>query len=209
MEDLFKNKYRISSARLQSWDYANEAKYFITICTAHRECFFGKIIQIPMSPVETQCIASLQSLPPQQYQMQLSEIGKIAQLEWMKTSELRPDMNLELGEFIVMPNHVHGIIIIGVNQYNQTRRDAMHCVSTTTTNANKPANKFGPQSKNIAALIRGYKSAVTAWSRKNNIAFDWQARFHDHIIRSESEYYQISNYILNNPNNWKDDKFYK
>ena len=189
MAALFNNKYRIPSARLQTWNYANAGMYFITACTKDREFYFGEI---------------------ENAQMQLSELGKIAETEWIKTIELRPDMNLELGEFIVMPNHFHGIILIGKNKYNDEtthrgcRRDAMHCVST-----NKSENQFGPQSKNLGSIMRGYKSAITTYARKGNIVFDWQPRFHDHIIRSMDEYYRISNYIINNPGNWRDDKFYK
>jgi REP element-mobilizing transposase RayT len=194
MADLFQNKYRISSVRLQSWNYANAGMYFITICTKNRECYFGKII------VETQCIASLQ-----QPALNSTEIGKIAYDEWFKTPELRPDMNLELGEFVVMPNHIHGIICIGENEYNHDGhgRDAMHCVSI------EYKNQFTPQSKNISSIIRGYKSAVTTYARKNNIPFNWQSRFHDHVIRSKDEYARISDYIINNPVKWRDDKFYQ
>jgi REP element-mobilizing transposase RayT len=203
MSSRFQNIYRIASARLQTWNYANPGMYFITICTKEREFYFGEIID---------------------EQMHLSELGKIAETEWIKTVELRPDMNLELGEFVIMPNHMHGIILIGKNQYNtgggkndgHDRRDAMHCVSTTTNekpndsnNENKSVNQFGPQSKNLGSILRGYKSAVTTFARKNNIQFDWQARYHDHIIRSIEEYYRISNYIINNPANWRDDRFYK
>src|SRR6266567_2586345 len=109
MSELFKNKYRIPSARLQTWDYANNAMYFITICTANRESFFGDI-------VETQCIASPNDVP--EYEMQLNDLGKKVELEWLKTKELRLDMNLELDEYVVMPNHFHGIIFIDDNQYN-------------------------------------------------------------------------------------------
>jgi putative transposase len=191
MNGLFKNKYRIASARLQTWNYADAGMYFITICTGNRECYFGEI-------------EPNQNLEPK---IRLTEIGEVAQAEWSKTIELRPDMNLELGEFVVMPNHFHGIIIIGENQFNQhvgdsNGRDAMHRVSTTTT-------AFGPQSKNLGSIIRGYKSAVTTYARKNNIKFSWQPRFHDHIIRSEDEYHRIANYILNNPNKWLQDKFYQ
>ena len=220
MAELFKNKYRISSARLQTWDYANAGMYFITICTARRECFFGEI-------VETRCIASPPEIQPQ---MQLTEIGKTAQTEWLKSVELRPDMNLELAEFEVMPNHFHGIIMIGENKYNRGNgngndngnddhdrigggmdcRDAMHRVSTDTdtTPHRDTANQFGPQSKNLGSIIRGYKSAVTTHARKNNISFAWQPRFHDHIIRTNDEYHRIANYILNNPGQWQKDKFY-
>jgi REP element-mobilizing transposase RayT len=142
-------------------------------------------------------------------QCYFGEIGKIAYDEWFKTPGLRPDMNLELGEFVIMPNHIHGIILIGKNEYNL--RDAMHGVSTNTTNTKqtKYQNQFAPQSKNIASIIRGYKSAVTTYARKKIIEFDWQARFHDHIIRSRDEYERISNYIANNPAKWMEDKFYQ
>lgn len=194
MTELFNNKYRIPSARLQHWNYANEGMYFITICTKNRKNYFGEIVS-----AETRCLASLQP----------TEIGQIAHSEWYKTIELRPDSNLELGEFVVMPNHIHGIIIIGKNEYNMHQdqdTDAMHRVSVNKT---KYKNQFAPQSKNLASIIRGYKSAVTTYARKNGIMFDWQPRFHDHIIRSMDEYHRISNYILNNPTKWYKDKFYQ
>ena len=212
MFDLFKSKYRIPSARLQTWDYANEGMYFITICTKNMECFFGEIVETPCmaslkkpDTVETQCVASNQKPDGQETpcmaSLRATEIGKIAEMEWYKTVELRPDMNLEMAEFVVMPNHIHGIIAIGENEFNSvTRRDAMHRVST---------NKFGPQKKNIASIIRGYKSAVTNYANKNNVSFAWQPRFHDHVIRTIDEYAKISNYILNNPTKWLEDKFYK
>ncbi|HNR17995.1 MAG TPA: hypothetical protein PKG90_15110 [Chitinophagaceae bacterium] len=185
MAEKYQNKYRIPSARLPGWDYGQNAAYFVTICTKNRECFFGEIVDT---------------------QMQLSAIGKIAETEWLKTPGIRPDMKLELGEFVVMPNHLHGIIIIGENEFNtqrddDERRDAMHCVSTETTNT------FGPQPKNLASIIRGYKSAVKKYASMNSINFAWQPRFHDHIIRDNQSYQNISNYIINNPVNWKTDEW--
>ena len=177
MTDLYKNKYRISSARLQTWDYKNSGMYFVTICTKNREYFFGNLVR---------------------QRMQLTEIGRIAEKEWFKTPGLRPDMNLKLGEFVVMPNHIHGIIIIGENEYN-----TLTCGDIN----NIPKNQFAPQSKNLASIIRGYKSTVTTYARKNNIPFSWQPRFHDHIIRSMGSYRRISRYIINNPRNWRIDRF--
>src|SRR5687767_11816421 len=137
MSIFFQNKYRIPSARLQSWNYANAGMYFITICTRNRELYFGEIVN---TPVETQCIASL---PPA---MNPTKIGKIAETEWFKTPQLRPDMNLELGEFVVMPNHIHGIICIGENEYNgderRGRRDAMHGVPIYGGGDNDDYNGF-------------------------------------------------------------------
>jgi len=184
MTDKYQNKYRITSARLQNWDYGWNASYFITICTKNMDHYFGKI---------------------HGGVMHLSEIGKLAHAEWLKTPEIRPDMNLELGSSMVMPNHFHGIITIGENEYN-TRRDAMHGVSTTTDTTYK--NSFSPQSKNLASIIRGFKSAVTKTARQIHPHFAWQPRFHDHIIRDEKSFYTISEYIQNNPLKWADDKFY-
>lgn len=101
MTDKFQNKYRIPSARLQNWDYGSNAMYFVTICTAHREYYFGNIINVetPESGVST-------TTPT----MELSEIGEMAYRFWTEIPNHFPFV--ELGEFVVMPNHVHGIIII-------------------------------------------------------------------------------------------------
>ncbi len=199
MPDKYQNKYRIPSARLQTWDYGSDAAYFVTICTKNREHFFGEIVD---TLVETQYIASLQP----------TEIGKFVAQEWIKTPELRPDMNLELGEFVVMPNHFHGIMIIGKNKYNMppdmvTAAETQRIVSLQPPPNN--VNKFGPQSKNLASIIRGFKSSVTTQAKKTgNINFAWQSRFHDHIIRNAKSFERIQNYIINNILNWKDDKFF-
>jgi REP element-mobilizing transposase RayT len=199
--EKYKNKYRIPSARLPYWDYGQNAAYFITICTKNREHYFGEIIT---NRDAMHCVSTI---------MQLSEIGKIVKNEWIKTPELRPDMNLKLGEFVVMPNHFHGIIIISENPYNvQQCRDAMHCVSTaahcvSATNT-QSQNQFGPQSKNLASIIRGFKIGVTKHARIINPHFTWQSRYYDHIIRDEKSYNQISAYIIDNPHKWQDDKYY-
>ena len=179
MAEKFQNKYRIPSARLQNWDYGSNAMYFVTICTQNRECYFGDVVD---------------------GEMHLSEIGKIVEEEWLKTFEMRPDMCLQMDEYAVMPNHFHAIIVIGENQYNVQRKDAMHCVSTN--------NKFAPQSKNLAAIMRGFKSGVTVNARRIDADFAWQARFHDHIIRNDDSFQRIRNYISENPVKWSNDKFY-
>ena len=171
----FNNKYRIESTRLQNWDYAQSAAYFVTICTANREHFFGRV---------------------QNGEMVYSDIGAIVAQEWIKTPEIRPDMNLELGEFVVMPNHFHGVIFIGNNEFNDNGNDNYK-------------NEFGPQSKNLSSIIRGLKSAVTIQAKKINPDFGWQARFHDNIIRNPKSYNTVSNYIIDNPKKWGDDAFHK
>jgi putative transposase len=169
------------------WDYSTNAPYFITICTADRQHFFGKIIttndENAMPHVTDVAL------------MQLSEIGKIAESEWLKTPSIRPDMNLTLDAFVVMPNHFHAIIVIGENQYNSDR---------IVTDEIK--REFGPQRKNLASIVRGFKSAVTRQACEIHADFAWQTRLWDHIIRDEDEYYRIKTYIENNPANWNEDQ---
>lgn len=171
----FKNKYRISSARLSSWDYGNPGMYFITICTKDRVKYFGEIVNA---------------------QMHLNTFGKIAEQCWREIPE--HFKNVELGEFIIMPNHVHGIIIINES------------VSVETGHALSLPRRFRNQGKNtISAMVGSFKSAVTKIARAVNPVFGWQSRFHDHIIRTADDYKRISNYIINNPANWREDKFYR
>ena len=151
---------------------------------------------------------------------------------------MRPDMNLSFGEFQIMPNHFHAILIIGENQFNTSdrnidrinpnsgydlqsnpRRDAMPRVSFKSESESESdfakyselevqminKNKFAPQSKNLASIMRGFKSSVTMFARDNKIAFNWQSRFYDHVIRDFEDYQRISKYIINNPANWHND----
>lgn len=154
-------------------------------------------------------------------------------------------MHLELDEFVVMPNHFHAIIWIGINDYNRNNIDNVAgndivnngfenngivdndivdndivdnvetpCMASLPMQPMQPMqptasiNKFGPQYKNLSSVLRGFKSAVTTFARKNHLEFDWQERFYDHIIRDEDSYQRIKNYIINNQSNWKTDKFY-
>jgi len=180
----FHNKYRIPSARFINWDYGSNAPYFVTICTENKNCYFGEI---------------------HKGEIVLSPIGEIVRDEWLKTPVIRSDMNLFLDEFVVMPNHFHGIILIGENDYNNCNthgdgcRDAMPGVSS----------KFGPQIKNLGSIIRGFKSSVTINARKINPDFKWQERFYDHIISSDRSFKRIRNYIIENPKKWDEDKFNK
>ena len=239
MPDRFQNKYRISSARLQTWDYANEGAYFLTICTKNRICYFGEI---------------------EKQKMKLSNMGVIADLMWYEIKNHAK--NIELGEFIVMPNHVHGILILNgngggnaldndsnvlingstdgltngstngltdvetrhalslpnepnePNESNEPNEPNPSPATNPPTTAVKPstigANRFQNQGKNtVSAIIGGYKSAVTKHANRLGFEFGWQSRFYDHIIRDAQSFERIQSYIANNPFNWKDDKFYK
>lgn len=187
MSRKFQNKYRISSARLQNWDYGANGAYFITICTQNREHFFGEI-------VETQFIAS--------------ELGILAEKYWLEIPKHFP--YVELGNFVIMPNHVHGILIIdknaSVSESVETRLIAsLH--ETTNKTGGFAGNKTPMLQDNISRIIRWYKGRCSFEMRKSHADFGWQSRFHDHIIRNEKSFETIQNYIENNPMNWNEDKF--
>ena len=185
------NIHHRRSIRLKGYDYSQAGLYFITICCQDRACLFGKITDGKMI---------------------LNEMGIIAQREWLKTTEIRP--NVELGEFVIMPNHMHGIIrLLGRGElhspysemgvFNTPQRSDNNYIMGE---CNSPPQ--GP-SNNIGAIVRGYKSSVTKQLNLLNIGRAvWQRNYHEHIIRNESSYQTISNYIINNPVKWNDDKFY-
>lgn len=177
----FRNRFLIGSKRFKGFDYSSPGKYFITICTKDKMPCFGKI---------------------ENRKMELSELGICLKNQWLETPHIRFDMNIVLDEFVIMPDHFHAIIIIGKNHYNQNPissrcRNAMHGFSKDTTYYYK--NDFGIQSKNLSSIIRGIKSAVTIYAKKNNIDFEWQPRFYDHIIRTQTELMRIRKYIVMNP----------
>lgn len=127
--------------------------------------------------------------------MILNNLGEIAQEEIIKTSELRS--NVEINHFVVMPNHVHMIV-----EFLQ--------IENKTENIPRI---FASPKNNISSLIRGYKSAVTKRCRvvlhtTESSDSIWQPKFHDHIIRNETSYETIAQYIDTNPEKWKDDMFF-
>ncbi len=166
------------SIRLPGYDYGQDGQYFITINTKHRVCYFGDVID---------------------GKMVRNEFGEIAHKEWLKTAEMRT--NVLLDEFIVMPNHIHCIIFIKDLPNPDANKFDIHKI--------QPGFKhtFGPQSKNLFAIIKGFKSAVTKQinAMQQEFHFQWQRRFHDHIIRDENELTRIRFYIKNNPANWHHD----
>ncbi|MDR3693899.1 transposase [Mucilaginibacter sp.] len=167
MNDLYKNKFRVTSARLPCWDYGSNGLYYVTICTKDRMHYWGDIVAEPDG------LASLNR----------SAIGEIAHNNWLDIPN--HFSFIELDDFVIMPNHIHGILYI-----------------------NKPDkiswefNKFGKQSQNLASDIRGFKASVKTYATTNGVEFDWQPRYHDHVIRTEKEYLNICRYIANNPGEW-------
>ena len=135
--------------------------------------------------------------------MVLSKIGQNADLCWLDIPNHFPFV--ALGAHIIMPNHVHGIITINKSDddSNDNRNDddfvQTQNFASLPSESQKPKNKFGPQSKNLASIIRGFKIGVTKNARAINPDFKWQPRYHDHIIHNQKSYDRISNYIVNNP----------
>jgi putative transposase len=164
-------KYRPESRRLKSWDYSTPGGYFVTICMHLRKPFFGMIKNL---------------------EMHLSPLGEIVKEEWEKTASIRA--SVEIDEYVIMPNHLHGIIIIrevvgtprwGVQKSEETKSDS------------------------LGLIIGQFKSACTRRIRADLAKdFAWQSRFYDHVIRDETDLQRIREYIRDNPKKWEMDKYY-
>jgi len=182
--DKFKNKYRIESARLKNWDYGSNGAYFITICTANRAHYFGDVQN------EIMC---------------LNEIGILAENYWAEIPKHFPFV--ELGNFVIMPNHVHGILIINKLSQSVGTRLIASLPSDTKKTGGITGDKNPMLHENISRIIRWYKGRCTYEMRKINTDFIWQSRFHDHIIRTNDSFMRIQNYISDNPYSWGKDKY--
>lgn len=200
----FQNKYRIESARATWWNYGWAGAYFITICTQNRNHYFGNIntvqtghaLSLQKSDLEPDLDSNLKSpnLPPSNYKkMNLSNCGVLADIFWHEIKNHAK--NVELGAFVVMPNHIHGILILTADAELQLDLQASLDIKS---------NK-----NTVSSIIGSYKSAVTKHANRLGFEFGWQTRFHDHIIRNDAEYQRINDYIESNIQNWKTDMFFK
>jgi REP element-mobilizing transposase RayT len=174
MTESDKKLHHRRSIRLADYDYSAEGGYYITIVTQGRVCLFGEVID---------------------GNMHLNDFGKIVWEEWFRSTNIRHEIELDMDEFVVMPNHIHGIVYIIDDQGRGDRPVA-------------PTKPTGPPPKSIGSFVAGYKSAVTKRINilRNTPAFPvWQRNYYDHIITSELDYYNIANYINSNPLNWEID----
>ena len=159
---------------MKDYDYSQAGAYFITICTYNKECLFGDVVD---------------------GEMVLNEYGKVVEREWLRTTEIRH--NVELDEFIVMPNHMHGIVATVESHVGAT------CWSPKGEGTS-PLPK-GPASASIGAIIAGFKSATTR--RINELRGTprkpvWQRNYYEHVIRNEDDLNEIREYVVNNALKW-------
>ena len=209
-----KRKYSRHSIRLQNYDYTQIGFYFITICVQNKACIFGNI---------------------KSNKMLLSDIGELVKHRWLDIPH--HFSNVLLHEYVVMPNHIHGIIEIcrdtacrvrvnniykneytdtacrvpTVEQFGISEKQTDMSEKQTDTACRVPTvEQFGkPVNGSIPTIIRSYKSAVTKQLHKDGfIGQIWQRNFYEHIIRNENDYQNITKYIINNPINWEKDKLY-
>jgi putative transposase len=205
MEIYFNHKYRIASARHPHWDYTWPGWYFVTIVTSKREPFFGTVYN---------------------GRVELTELGEIAQAEWKKTAMIRRYVMLD--EFVFMPDHMHGIVVICEKPVFETMSGpgTVHAKTVTTAKMRAPVEtsrrdvstgargdcgimhckskipRLQPDS--LGSIICQYKSVTTKRIRAvGHRQFAWQSRYHDHIIRNGPELERIRRYIRENPENFR------
>ena len=167
------------SIRLAGYDYSHPGAYFVTLVTHQRQCLFGEITD---------------------GEMHLSAMGQIADEHWRAIPEHFPQV--ELGNYIIMPNHIHGIIIIHLSPaVGASHWDA------PTNNAPDAPTPNGPQRGSLGAILGAYKMSVTRRiDREWHSNLIWQRNYYEHILRSEEELQHIIPYIQNNPSSWQSDR---
>jgi putative transposase len=170
------------SLRLRDYDYSQAGAYFITICTNNRECIFGEVINS---------------------EVRLFPFGKIIQMEWANTPKRFP--NVQLDVFVIMPNHLHGIIIIN----NVEIRRGNPCGYPINNSNRYPKERAGTSpAPTLGKIIGAFKSLCIHgfMARSLNIVKLWQRNYYEHVIRNEKELNRIRDYIQNNPLRWEFDR---
>ncbi|MCK4420151.1 transposase [candidate division WOR-3 bacterium] len=176
---FYKKKYRVESSRLKSWDYASTGYYFVTVCTKDKKCYFGNVTE---------------------KEIRLSEIGEVVQGFWLKIPEHFG--NVELDEYVMMPNHLHGILII---EKGKNCRD--EALPRLYTGKYPNMSRISPKAVSLSVIIGSYKSICTKKIRNSGVtSYSWQSGFYDHIIRNRKSLLKIREYIINNPLRWQYDQ---
>ncbi|MBR6251641.1 MAG: hypothetical protein IKR17_10680 [Bacteroidales bacterium] len=205
-DNLYHNRYRIPSARATWHDY-NGGAYFVTICTHGREHFFGEINSKPT--VETFHETSLQNAPSlhktTEPTMHLNEIGRYADEQLRNVSSHYPYAEIPL--WVVMPNHIHAIVIIDGDKTPHDKR-VVETFHETSLQSAKQQNAIIYATKMqswLSVVVRQFKQSITRFANTSALPFAWQTRFHDRIIRDRDEMNRIAQYIENNVAQWESD----
>ena len=178
------------ATRLRDYDYSQPGAYFVTICVQHRKCLFGTIID---------------------GKMQLNEIGQIVVECWKRIPQHFP--SVELGESVIMPNHMHGIIAWGITETrtphpreNHNRRGEV--TSPDNTNPNRRGEVTSPALGKVIAYFK-YQSTKHINQHRNMAGTRvWQRNYHDHIIRDDPDLQRLRQYMQNNPMKWELDQLH-
>ena len=182
------DKHHRRSIRLQGYDYSQPGIYFITLCTQNHECLFGEILN---------------------GEMRLNEFGKMTQQCWLEIPHHFPHVKLD--EFVIMPDHIHGIIILNdiVGAKNFSPQPSNNFSPQPMPTPQQNITPFRSPSKTIGSIIRGFKIGVTKGFRQNtDIYVVWQRNYYEHIIRNKVELNRMRQYIIDNPKKWKTDENY-
>ena len=171
--------------RLKDYDYSQTGYYLVTICTQDKVNYFGGI---------------------EKGQMQLNDIGQIATDCWQDIPE--HFRNTALDEFVVMPNHIHGIIIIKGDDFSRNDGDGVGNADLRSRPKRCTQQHTDRSKMYLSKIIHGFKSSVTRMVRKrgDNHIFGWQKSFYDHVIRNDADLHRVRTYIQNNPLNWELDR---
>ncbi|MCC6563778.1 transposase [Candidatus Uhrbacteria bacterium] len=173
------------SIRLPQYDYASCGAYFVTICAYKRECLFGEIVD---------------------GEMVLNDNGMIVRDEWTKSAEIRSE--IELDEYIIMPNHFHAIVWINDPVGAQFIAPDIHRLKSAMVNPLDSINRMGAinRAPTLGEIVRAFKARVTYRVRKIGLIYGvWQRNYYERVIRSDEELYAIRQYIRDNPVKWEND----
>jgi len=192
------SKLHRQSVRMKEFDYATNARWFVTVCTHERKCTLGEIAEGEEMP-----------------EVKLSEVGKIVEEEWLRTAELRPYVLLD--EYVIMPNHFHALLeIIADSPIPENTHDEENALFDrrgvaryAPTGSEERFSAISSKPQSLGTIIRSFKSAVTKRINelhgKSNEPF-WQRNYYEHGIRSDKSLEKIREYIKENPLMWSEDE---
>ena len=185
-------KHHRRSIRLKGYDYTQPGAYFVTLVAHQRDCLFGEIVDD---------------------KMRLNAVGELAQGIWLSLPRHFPALTLD--EWVIMPNHLHGVLVIGgagEADHRKGEASAVRLSGIAEPLAADASPLHGTQSASVGAIVQNYKS-VTARKinahRRTPGALVWQRNYYEHIVRNDADLHRIRQYIVNNPLKWTLDDLHR